>query len=613
MASGSSFPNPPFAGAIMKVEVPALVPLHDSRSRVLGWAIALSLTVACTGQIGSAPNEPGGSANSGSPGNAMGPGGSASGNGSSAGNSSNGVAGSTPPPPGAANVDVGRIAVHRLNNTEYDNTIRDLIGVAAGARSSFIPDEKAHGFDNIAAAGGVTSAQFEQYFNAAQTLADKAFADTATRGRIMTCTPTGAADTTCIKTIVRTFGRRAYRRALETAEVDALAKLATDAITLGEDITGGIKHVVRTVLASPSFLYRIEFDPDPKSPTPRKLNGYELASRLSYLHWSTMPDEQLFGLAETGELLKDDVLSAQIDRLLADNRATEFTNNFAGQWLGMQSFSAHQVEGTVFPTWDEPLRAAMLKEGLMYFNEFLTGARPMTEFFTADINFVDAKLAAFYGIPGGDAQMKKVTHTADQRIGFLGLGSYLTQTSFAYRTAPTLRGHWVLENLLCEHVPPPPATVPELDNAGTPVTMTQSQNVRERLKVHREDPQCAGCHNVLDPIGLGLENFDAIGRYRTKYPNGDDVDASGVMPTGETFNGLPALAALLGRSSDTRLVDCTVEKLMTYALSREMGAQDKPALTKIRDAWKQQGLNLRNLLKTVIMSDSFRQRRGEPL
>ncbi|HEY0713536.1 MAG TPA: DUF1592 domain-containing protein [Polyangia bacterium] len=601
------------------MKVPAVVPPFNSGLRVLGWAFALSLTAACTGQISGsdpsgsgngAPGASGGNTSGGGTGTGSGSGSSGSGTGTSGSGNGSGTSGGGTTNP--VNADVGRIAIHRLNNTEYDNTIRDLLGVAAGARTSFIPDEKAHGFDNIAAAAGVTGAQYEQYFNAAHTLTEKVFADIAARGRLMTCTPTSATDTTCIKNIVRAFGKRAYRRPLDPAEVDSLAKLATEAMALGEDAAGGIKHVVRTVLASPSFLYRIELDPDPKSATPRKLNGYELASRLSYLHWSTMPDDQLFGLADSGELLKDDVLSAQIDRMLADNRAVEFTNNFAGQWLGMQKLQAHQVEGTVFPAWDEPLRASMLKEGLAYFNEFLSGARPMSEFFTADINFVDAKLGAFYGIPGGDAQTKKVTHTADQRIGFLGLGAYLTQTSFAYRTAPTLRGHWVLENLLCEHVPPPPAAVPELDKAGTPATMTQSQNVRERLKAHREDPQCAGCHALLDPIGLGLENFDAIGRYRTKYPNGDDVDASGVLPSGETFTGLPALAAILGRASDTRLIDCTVEKFMTYALSREMGASDKPALTKVRDTWKQQGLSLRALLKTVIMSDSFRQRRGEP-
>ncbi|HEY0708080.1 MAG TPA: DUF1592 domain-containing protein [Polyangia bacterium] len=595
------------------MKVPVVAPLHDSRFRTLGWAFALSVTVACTGQIG-AGAESGGAGTPGTgAGAGNGSGSSGSPGGASSGTGNTGTGSGTNPAPGTANADVGRIAIRRLNNTEYDNTVRDLLGVSANARATFIPDEKAHGFDNIAAAAGVTGAQFEQYFNAAQSLADKAFADPAARARIMTCTPTGAADSTCIKNIARTFGLRAYRRPLETAEVDALAKLASDAITLGEDVTGGIKHMVHTVLASASFLYRIEVDPDPKSITPRKLNGFELASRLSYLQWSTMPDQQLFGLAQSGDLLKDDVLAAQIDRLLADPRAAEFTNNFAGQWLGMQTFAAHQVEGTVFPAWDEGLRASMLKEGLLYFNEFLGGNRPITEFFTADINFIDAKLGAFYGIPGGDAQMKKVTHTADQRVGFLGLGSYLTQTSFAYRTAPTLRGHWVLENLLCEHTPPPPANVPELDNAAAPVTMTQSQNVRERLKAHREDPQCAGCHAVLDPIGLGLENFDAIGRYRTKYPNGDDVDASGMMPTGETFSGLPALAALLARPSDTRLIDCSVDRLMTYALAREIGTADKPAVTQIRDTWKRQGLTLRNLLKTIIMSDSFRQRRGEPL
>ncbi|HEY0712478.1 MAG TPA: DUF1592 domain-containing protein, partial [Polyangia bacterium] len=422
--------------------------------------------------------------------------------------------------------------------------------------------------------------------------------------------PAGANDTKCLTDIVKAFGLRAYRRPLRDDEVAALTKVGTDALALGEDFNGAIRQVVNAALVSLPFLYRIEMDPDPASKTPRRLNAYELASRLSYLQWSTMPDGELFTLAGNGELLKDDVLDKQIDRMLADRRASEFLNNFAGQWLGLRDLAGHQVEKSAFPDWDEPLREAMLSEGHAYFDEFLRGDKKLDEFFTADINFVDAKLSKLYGINNSATGITKVTHTGDQRVGFLGLASFLTHTSFSYRTAPTLRGVWVMENLLCEHIPPVPNDVPELDSPAAPAMMNQNQNVRARLAEHRKDPSCAGCHALLDPIGLGLENFDAIGRYRETYPNGDRVDASGEMPDGSKFNGLPSLAALLGK--DKRFIDCASEKLLTYALSRELGDADKPHLTKIRDEWKKQGLGARNLLKAIVLSDTFRFRRGEP-
>lgn len=569
---------------------------RGSRSGLLACGLALAFAAAaCNGDITGGP----------------GTGGPASGSGGSGPGMPNPP---TDPMTGKpVNADVGHKGIHRLNNLEYDNTVRDLLGVTATARTSFIPDEKALGFDNIASAFGMTSAQYEQYFNSAQALSDKAFADAAARAKIVTCTPASATDTSCAQNIVKAFGLRAYRRPLQQAEVDALTKLATDALAAGEDFNGAIKHVVKTVLASVPFLYRIEMDADPNANTKHPLDAFELASRLSYLQWSTMPDTQLFMLASSGELLKSDVLQAQVDRMLSDARATEFTNSFAGQWLGLRAFQAHQVEAMVFPAFDEPLRQAMFQEGVMYFSEFLNGAQTMDKFFTADMNFVNTKLAAFYKIAGGGAtDLQKVTNTTDQRVGFLGLGAFLTQTSFSYRTAPTLRGVWVLENLLCEHIPPPPPNVPDLDNPMVPASMTQSQNVRERLAAHRQNPACATCHTVLDPIGLGLENFDAVGAFRDKYANGDPIDASGVMPDGATFNGLPSLAALLGRADDKRILDCASEKMMTYALAREVTDADHAYRDQIRETWKKQGLGLKTLLKTIILNDTFRFRRGEP-
>ena len=506
--------------------------------------------------------------------------------------------------------DVNRVPIHRLNNTEYDNTVRDLLGVTSTPAKAFIEDEKAFGFDDIASAFGMTDAQYEQYESAADALVEEAFANDALRARIVTCTPNGATATTCTRQIIADFGLRAWRRPLESAEVDRLAKLASDAAASGEDGTGSIKQVVKAMLASAPFLYRVEIDPEPSSLTPHPVGAYELASRLSYLVWSTTPDALLLQAAAKGELANSDGLSKQLSRLLADKAASQFVASFAGQWLGLRDLQSHQVDPGVFPDFNDALRNSMVREGLAYFDEFLSGGRSVAEFFTADVNFIDAPLGKLYGIAGGGTTNPvRVTNTSDTRRGFVGLASFLTLTSFSYRTAPTLRGKWVLENLLCQTIPPPPPDVPKLDAASADPNSLQSENVRVRLEAHRANPVCASCHEILDPIGLGLENYDAIGKYRTKYANGDRIDASGELPDGTQFAGLAELTQAL--SKDSRFTDCVSQKMLTYALSREVVDSDDAYLQQIRDRWTNDGMDLSSLVKGIVLSDPFRNRRGE--
>src|SRR5260370_30249550 len=297
----------------------------------------------------------------------------------------------------------GRVPIHKLNNTEYDNTVRDLTGVTATMARTFITDETLYGFDNIAEAFGMTDAQFEQYYNAAEAIADQVFASDALRARIMTCTPASAADTACLGQIVGDFGAGAWRRPLGDADTARLVKVATDAVGMGADVTGGVKEVVKTVLASAPFLYRFEFDARPTSTAAHAIDGYELAARLSYLGWSTMPEARLFDLAKSGELLKTDGLSGELDRVMADAKAGAFLTSFAGQWLGMRDLGSHQVDSTIFKDWSEPLRQSMIQEWLSCFNEFLTGtgngAAGMNQFFSPDVNFFDASLPQLYALP----------------------------------------------------------------------------------------------------------------------------------------------------------------------------------------------------------------------
>jgi len=514
-------------------------------------------------------------------------------------------------PSGGAAADPGRIGLHRLNNNEYDNTLRDLLGVAATpARASFIPDEQALGFDSIASSLGMTEAQYEQYFNAAGAFADEVMSNAALRSRIVTCAPTP--DSTCIKSIISSFGLRAWRRPLDTVEVDRLVKVATDAVALGATFEGSVGEVVRVMLASPHFLYRFEPDPDPASTTPHPVDSYSLASRLSYLVWSTMPDDAALAVAATDEISTTAGLQAELSRLLASPRAVEFVSSFAGQWLGMRALGSHQVDSGIFGEWNEQLRQSMIQEGLRYFSLFLEGPSPLplSGFFNTDVNFVDPSLANLYGISAGlGGAPERVTISTDQRVGFLGLASFLTISSFSYRTAPTIRGKWVLESLLCEPIPPPPPSIPTLDQNTTP-DLASSENVRVRLAQHSAAPACAGCHATLDPIGFGLENFDAIGRYRTSYPSGDAVDASGQLPGGKAFIGLTDLADVL--AADPRFVRCASEKLMTYALSRKLERSDEVYLDSILNQLAQgEDRSLRGLLTAIVMSEPFRQRRGE--
>jgi hypothetical protein len=451
----------------------------------------------------------------------------------------------------------------------------------------------------------MTPAQYEQYFTAAEGLASIVFADPALRGRILTC----ASGDACVRQIVRAFGRRAWRRPLQDAEVERLARLAGEATAAGEDFTGSIRHVVATMLASMPFLYRIELDPRPDQTQPHPLDAHELASRLSYFLWSTMPDDTLLDLAGAGQLDTDAALDAQLARMLGDARASRFVSGFAGQWLGLRDLASHQVEAGVFPDWDEPLRKAMIAEGTLFFREFLDGGRGVGEFFTAPVSFVDARLARHYKLSVKAAtDPVRVENPMSERPGFLGTGAFLTTTSFSYRTSPTLRGVWIHSTLLCTSVPQPPAMVPELDQPGS-ATASATQNVRDRLAQHRSNAACASCHALFDPIGLGLETFDAIGRARTRYPNGDTIDPSGTMPDGATFRGLRDLAGLLAR--DERFPDCLERKLFVYAHGRELGAGDEPFLAQMRTAWRAEGLGLRSLLKQMVLSPTFRSRRGE--
>jgi hypothetical protein len=501
-------------------------------------------------------------------------------------------------------LDVGTKPVHRLSNYEYDTTLRDLLGVDLRPGRGFVLEESEQGFNNLAESLSVGSRQFGDYFAAAREVAAAVVSDPSLLAALLPGSAPETCDAACAQEFVTRFGLRAFRRPLEPWEVTQLTDSFAHAVTLGETPIGALEQVLRVVLSSPQFLYRFEIDEAPQGSAPRALNSYELASRLSYMLWASMPDDELFDLAAKGELLSAEVLSAQVDRLLDDRvRSASLIESFVGQWFRVGDLSGHSVDTSIFPEWDAELQSAMQTEVGLYFGEFLYGERAFAEFLTADLNYVNPRLAQHYGfaVPPTE-EFALVAETADQRAGFLGLAGFLTVTSRANRTSPIARGNTVLSALLCLDLTLPPniivADLPEL---------TGNTTVRQDLELHRASPACASCHDHIDPLGLALEHFDAIGRYRADYGGGLSIDAVGSLTTGEKFDGLVSMAQVLAQ--DPRVKACAAQQLFTYGLGRTVGPSG-PYLEKLVADWQGAAPTFRNLIKSLVRNDAFRFRRG---
>lgn len=508
-------------------------------------------------------------------------------------------------------LDPGYRLPQRLSNREYNQTVQDLLGTSASPASTFVAEEE-HGFDHIAEALNATTTQVEGYLQAGETLAAEVFANSALRARLVTC-DLGANEVGCARTVVSDFGLRAWRRPLSPEDIDALITLYSDARALGASTDESMEHVVATMLAAPQFLYRTESGDD-SMPESQRLDSYELATRLSYFLWSTTPDSHLLELAADDSLQDPAVLIAEADRLLEDARATRFARGFGGQWLKTSSLRSHRVLEEVYPDYDDALAQSMMAESEAFFLELARGQDPITELLLSDAHYVDSRLAQHYGMSGTFSadEMTRVATRNSGRRGVLGMASILTLSSYAHRTSPTLRAKYVMETMLCSEPPPPPPNlmIPDLDGDQAANQAAALDNVRARLELHRSDPLCAGCHAVMDPIGLGLERFDAIGRYRDQYPNGDSIDSSGVLPSGESFDGLVQLSEVL--VNDSRFVPCVTETMLRYALGRRHQDADDDQIDLITEHWRAAGLSMRALVHEIVTSSAFRARRVAP-
>jgi hypothetical protein len=486
----------------------------------------------------------------------------------------------------------GHVTLRRLNRDEYNNTVRDLLGDTSRPADVFPTDNQSgEGFRNNADVLTISPLHLEKYDEAARALVTNAFAaGSEFRTRYVTCTE----GPTCAREVAAAFGARAFRRPVDAEEIDRLVQVFDAGIAEGESFDDALALMIRAILISPRFLFRVE------GAASGGLDDYAIASRLSYFLWATMPDDALFDRAASGELQDDAVIREEVGRMLADPKANEFIRVFSRDWLHLDKLAEASPDTTLYPGFDEALRGAMQEETARFVREVIDRDLPIGSLLSADFTFVNERLAAHYGIEGfSGTGFERVSTAGVPRGGILTQAGVLTVTSQPTRTSPVKRGQWVLDELLCAPPPDPPPDVDTLlEDEGT-----EGLSVRERLERHRANAECAVCHDLIDPLGFGLENYDAIGGFREM--DGDDpVDASGELPDGTTFVGASGLAGVL--RDDPRYAQCVTRKLVSYSIGRSVRAEDRCYVENILEVAAERDLSLREIIVQIVLSDVFR-------
>jgi hypothetical protein len=430
-------------------------------------------------------------------------------------------------------------------------------------------------------------------------------AEKPSRKKVLICDPNSGS--ACVEKILSTLARRAYRRPATREDVSSLLKFVDLALAEGQTVEQGIQLAIQAMLVSPHFLFRIERDPEPTDPTKvHNISDIELASRLSYFLWSSMPDDELLGLAETGELRTPGVLEAQVKRMLADERSAALADNFVGQWLETRNLDTVEPDLQKFPEWGPDLRTAMKTETWMFFDAVVRENRPLSDFLDAKFTFLNELMAKHYGIDGvAGPHFRRVELTTEQRGGILSQASILTVSSYSTRTSPVIRGKYVLQNILGAPSPPPPADVPVLDEEA----VGNTASLRQQLEKHRSNAVCASCHSRMDVLGFGLENYDAVGKWRTldgKFP----IDSSGTLPNGKSFSS-PAELRVLLKEDLPDFTRCLTEKMLTYSLGRGLEKYDNRTVEEIARKLAASGYHFQTLIQEIVRSFPFQSRRGE--
>ena len=510
-----------------------------------------------------------------------------------------------------------------MTRLEYDNTVSDLLGTPTTIATQFPTEEVQLGFDNNSAALSVSPQLAEQYLNAAETLAKAAVS--TNMAKVVPCDPTATGADACAAQFISAFGRRAYRRPLTPADTTLLTSLFN--IGRATDFATGVRFVIETVLQSPQFLYRIEFGSSPtassptvpvtggSSPNPSQvvpLDDWEMASRLSYLIWASMPDDQLFAAASAGKLSAAADIQAQAQRMLADPRAHARVTDFHGQWLGLNAVGALEKDSKIFPAFNPTIAGFMLQETQAFLDDVVWQQKgSLAMIFTAPYTFVNGPLAQYYGMTGvtGNAFVKAPLDSS-QRAGLLTQGAVVSKLAKTNQTSPVLRGKFVREQLLCFTMPPPPVgvsiKVPDLSPTLT---------TRQRFGMHSVEPACAACHSLMDPIGLGFEAFDAAGAYRATE-NGIAVDASGSVngpvdaQLAGAFNGIVDLEKKLGDSSTVQ--KCVTTQWFRYAYGRGETDADACSLNTLQTQFAAGGFKVQDLLAALTQTNAFLYRRVTP-
>jgi hypothetical protein len=512
----------------------------------------------------------------------------------------------------------GHVMSRRLTQTEYRNSIRDLVGLPL-LTGEEPPQDGAggEGFDTVGDSLFTSTIHLESYLAIADRLIDTALPDDvsdlsserlAVRDRLLGSDTTALlagsfpGDSETAKRVISHFARRAWRRPVTEDETLRLLTLYESAIRRNQSFIAAIREPLKAVLVSPHFLFVVETEPGESGVL--RLTSHQLVTRLALFIWSSIPDDELMRSADSGAILEEEELRLQVRRMLADSRARALGENFGLQWLGLRNFANVHPDAEVFPEFESALSTEMREEAIAFVSGVFRNNRPLTELITADYVIVNGRLAELYGIDLPDDAPWQTVSTGDgRRGGVVTMASVLTASSYPRRTSPVLRGRWILEELLGSQVPPPPPNVPALDDNPT---NTQGLTLRQRLEVHREKPECASCHDRMDPLGFGLENFDGIGRWRDT-DNGQPIDTAGKLPSGDSFSGPAELkAVLMNRSGEFQ--QHFIRKLLGFALGRELNKFDACIVESCLKKLQENELRSQILIEEIALSYPFQYR-----
>ncbi|MDA7874046.1 DUF1592 domain-containing protein [Rhodopirellula sp.] len=512
-------------------------------------------------------------------------------------------------------VTAGQPVIRRMNRTEYANTVRDLLGIPINAGHA-LPNDGAggEGFDNAAEILFVSPIYAEKYLQAAKTAIGHALKDPTDRQRLIVASPKeGQTPNQAARLVLANFLPRAFRRPVSKIEIDEYAALFNKDFAVDQSYDSAVEFALIAAMVSPKFLFLYE---QPSAPGNQTLvSHHEIASRLSYFLWASMPDQELMQLADEKKLHDVDVLTTQVKRMLRsevdsrglrrDSKVRGFASSFIEQWLGTRALGREfKPDTSVAPRYDSELEGGMKYEPIFFFEDLLSDNRSLLNLIDSDFTYVNRRLANHYGVRGEfREQPKRVTlKESDRRGGLLGMGAVLAVSSLPHRTSPVLRGKWILDTMLGTPPPPPPPDVPVLEEATN--KSGKFKSLREQLESHRSNPTCASCHNAMDPLGFGLENYDVLGSWRTEA-GGTPIDASGSLPDGKEFDGPKELKQMLLNRKDQFARNLT-RKMLGYSLGRSLTAEDNCVIDSIAEKLAKEDYRTQTLIVEIVKSVPFR-------